>query len=240
MALGRLLRSSSIGPPSRLPKQRMRRRLPGLDSRDGVPVHLHLRWIACSAARRRRLAPRLEGGGRCFGRFGLCASRLGNPLSRRLRAPDLGLEHGQERDRRRAYVLSLGRRLGSGRRLHQQLFGTRAQCRRAPHRRARRAHITPVYGQQGQLAKAIDEIPGAQAIKLEPSMRGDKRVAVRFNLVARQASKDVAPSIIRRSSRFRQPQICALVGDGRRATSSRSASMRRPRATAAEPAGLQH
>ena len=54
-------------------------------------------------------------------------------------------------------------------------------------------HITPVYGQQGQLAKAIDEIPGAQAIKLEPSLRGDKRVAVRFNLVARQASKDVAP-----------------------------------------------
>lgn len=51
-------------------------------------------------------------------------------------------------------------------------------------------HITPIYG---QLAKAIDEIPGAQAIKLEPSLRGDKRVAVRFNLVARQASKDVAP-----------------------------------------------
>jgi hypothetical protein len=54
-------------------------------------------------------------------------------------------------------------------------------------------HITPVYGQQGQLAKAIEEIPGAQAIKLEPSLRGDKRVAVRFNLVAREASKDVAP-----------------------------------------------
>jgi spore germination cell wall hydrolase CwlJ-like protein len=52
-------------------------------------------------------------------------------------------------------------------------------------------HVTPVYGQQGQLAKAIDEIPGAQAIKLEPSLRGDKRVAVRFNLVAREASKDV-------------------------------------------------
>ena len=54
-------------------------------------------------------------------------------------------------------------------------------------------HITPVYGQQGQLAKAIGEIPGAQAIKLAPSLRGDKRVAVRFNLVAREASKDVAP-----------------------------------------------
>ena len=54
-------------------------------------------------------------------------------------------------------------------------------------------HITPVYGQQRQLAKAIEEIPGAQAIKLAPSLRGDKRVAVRFNLVAREASKDVKP-----------------------------------------------
>lgn len=54
-------------------------------------------------------------------------------------------------------------------------------------------HIAPVYGQQGQLAKAISDIPGAQALKLAPSMRGDKRVAVRFNLVAREASKNVAP-----------------------------------------------
>jgi len=54
-------------------------------------------------------------------------------------------------------------------------------------------HVTPVYGQQGQLAKAIADIPGAEAVKLAPSMRGDKRVAVRFNLVAREASKDVAP-----------------------------------------------
>jgi len=52
-------------------------------------------------------------------------------------------------------------------------------------------HVTPVYGQQGELAQAIQEIPGAEAIKLAPSMRGDKRVAVRFNLVARDASKDV-------------------------------------------------
>ena len=53
-------------------------------------------------------------------------------------------------------------------------------------------HVTPVYGREGELAKALDEIPGAQAIKLAPSMRGDKRVSVRFNLVAREASKDVA------------------------------------------------
>jgi hypothetical protein len=37
----------------------------------------------------------------------------------------------------------------------------------------------------------VEEIPGAEALKLAPSMRGDKRVAVRFNLAAREASKDV-------------------------------------------------
>jgi spore germination cell wall hydrolase CwlJ-like protein len=51
-------------------------------------------------------------------------------------------------------------------------------------------HITPVYG-QGQLAKAIKDIPGAEPLKLTPSLRGDKRVAVRFNLVARKASDEV-------------------------------------------------
>jgi spore germination cell wall hydrolase CwlJ-like protein len=53
-------------------------------------------------------------------------------------------------------------------------------------------HIAPVT-QRGQLADAIKNIPGAEAIKLTPSMRRDKQVAVRFNLVAREASKDVAP-----------------------------------------------
>lgn len=51
-------------------------------------------------------------------------------------------------------------------------------------------HITPIYG-EGQLAKAIKDIPGAQPLKLTPSLRGDKRVAVRFNLVARKASDEV-------------------------------------------------
>lgn len=44
-------------------------------------------------------------------------------------------------------------------------------------------------GQSSQVARAIEGIPGAEAIKLAPSMRGDKRVAVRFNLVARKASE---------------------------------------------------
>lgn len=42
----------------------------------------------------------------------------------------------------------------------------------------------------GETAKAIAEIPGAEAIKLAPSMRGDKRVAIRFNLTARKASDE--------------------------------------------------
>jgi hypothetical protein len=50
-------------------------------------------------------------------------------------------------------------------------------------------HVTPVYG-EGQVAQAIKEIPGAEPLKLNPSMRGDKRVAVRFNLVARKASDE--------------------------------------------------
>ena len=52
-------------------------------------------------------------------------------------------------------------------------------------------HITSLYG-QSQVAKAINEIPGAEALKLSPSLRGDKRVAVRFNLEARKASDEAA------------------------------------------------
>jgi spore germination cell wall hydrolase CwlJ-like protein len=44
------------------------------------------------------------------------------------------------------------------------------------------------------VAEAVEKIPGAEALKLQPSMRGDKRVAVRFNQVARQASAE-APHV---------------------------------------------
>jgi spore germination cell wall hydrolase CwlJ-like protein len=50
-------------------------------------------------------------------------------------------------------------------------------------------HVT--QSQQGELADAIKSIPGAEPLKLAPSMRGDKRVAVRFNLAARKASDEV-------------------------------------------------
>ena len=41
---------------------------------------------------------------------------------------------------------------------------------------------------QSGIAQALTDIPGTQPLKLAPSMRGDKRVAVRFNQVARTAS----------------------------------------------------
>ncbi|MFL6760377.1 MAG: cell wall hydrolase [Sphingomonas sp.] len=51
-------------------------------------------------------------------------------------------------------------------------------------------HVVPA--QPGSLAAAIAQIPGAEPLKLSPSMRGDKRVAVRFNLTARKASAEVS------------------------------------------------
>jgi spore germination cell wall hydrolase CwlJ-like protein len=53
-------------------------------------------------------------------------------------------------------------------------------------------HVTPATP-QGGVAEAIRDIPGAEALNLAPSMRGDKRVAVRFNFVARKASDEVVP-----------------------------------------------
>jgi len=41
-------------------------------------------------------------------------------------------------------------------------------------------------------AEALAEIPGAEELQLTPSMRGDERVAIRFNLAARKAA-DAAP-----------------------------------------------
>src|SRR6476659_1404167 len=60
-------------------------------------------------------------------------------------------------------------------------------------RAAALAAVHVVARQPGSLAAAIDKIPGAEPLKLSPSMRGDQRVAVRFNLVARKAPADVKP-----------------------------------------------
>jgi hypothetical protein len=54
-------------------------------------------------------------------------------------------------------------------------------------------HTSPVQPQGSEVAQAIKDIPGAEALKLSPSERGDKRVAIRFNLAARKASDGVRP-----------------------------------------------
>jgi hypothetical protein len=46
-------------------------------------------------------------------------------------------------------------------------------------------------GQSSEVAQAIADIPGAEALPLKPSMRGDKRVAMRFNMTARKATEEV-------------------------------------------------
>src|SRR5439155_4425986 len=52
---------------------------------------------------------------------------------------------------------------------------------------------TPALPAQGsEVAQAIRDIPGAEALKLSPAMRGDRRVAIRFNLTARKASDDAS------------------------------------------------
>jgi len=47
---------------------------------------------------------------------------------------------------------------------------------------------------QSEEAEAIAEIPGAEQLELTPSMRGDQKVAIRFNLTARKAA-DAAPRV---------------------------------------------
>jgi len=51
-------------------------------------------------------------------------------------------------------------------------------------------HTAPVLSQGAAVADLVAKVPGAEALKLAPSMRGDKRVAVRFNLTARKAADD--------------------------------------------------
>jgi spore germination cell wall hydrolase CwlJ-like protein len=49
-------------------------------------------------------------------------------------------------------------------------------------------HTSPTLTQGSAVADLVAKIPGAEPIKLAPSMRGDKRVAIRFNQVARKAA----------------------------------------------------
>ena len=93
-------------------------------------------------------------------------------------------------------------------------------------------HITPSY-QQGQLAEAIKDIPGAEPLKLAPSLRGDKRVAVRFNLEARKASDAAVPEDYAKKFEASDNLKWALSDDG-------FASNQKPlgKAAAAAPAAI--
>jgi hypothetical protein len=70
----------------------------------------------------------------------------------------------------------------------------RAYAGREPNSEAlRSAAIAAVHVTQalpGSVAQAIKDIPGAEPLKLAPSLRGDKRVGVRFNLAARKAAQE--------------------------------------------------
>jgi spore germination cell wall hydrolase CwlJ-like protein len=46
------------------------------------------------------------------------------------------------------------------------------------------------HPQSATVAEAVAEIPGAEALPISPAMRGDKRVAVRFNMVGRKAAEE--------------------------------------------------
>jgi spore germination cell wall hydrolase CwlJ-like protein len=74
----------------------------------------------------------------------------------------------------------------------QPAIFTKAYAGREPNalglRNAALAAEAATAGQSESVAQAIAKLPNAEEIKLAPSMRGDKRVAVRFNLTARKAS----------------------------------------------------
>ena len=94
------------------------------------------------------------------------------------------------------------RRLGSARGLRQGLCRARAECRGAAQRGARRR--TSSRRQASSVAAGDQGHSRRRGAEARPSMRGDKRVAVRFNLAARKASDEVeARGLCPRSSRLR-------------------------------------
>ena len=78
---------------------------------------------------------------------------------------------------------------GRSGRFFQVLFRPRAQRDRARATRRLRREVATAGQAGSEVAQAIADIPGAEALPLTPSMRGDKRVAIRFNLAARKASE---------------------------------------------------
>ena len=83
-------------------------------------------------------------------------------------------------------------------------------------------HTNPFQSQGSEVAQAIKDIPGAEAIKLSPNLRGDKRVAIRFNLAARKASDEVSHEDYAKkfeaSDNLKWSLSSEVVADGRKAT----------------------
>lgn len=73
-------------------------------------------------------------------------------------------------------------------------------------------HVTP--GQQSTVAEAIEDIPGAEPIVIKPSMRGDKQVGVRFNLVARKAADEAVHEDYQKKFESSDNLKWMLSGDG--------------------------
>jgi spore germination cell wall hydrolase CwlJ-like protein len=87
--------------------------------------------------------------------------------------------------------------------------------READARALRNAALAVVHtNPSSTVASAIEKIPGAEAIKVTPSMRGDKRVAVRFNLTARKASDEVVHEDYVKKYEASDNLKWALSGDG--------------------------
>ena len=199
-------------PPCRLPGQRLRRRLRGLDARHRLPVHLHLRRLALPRQ------PKPPAG----------AAPTRSPKRRfpaAVYAPVGNATHYHA-----DYVVPYwARRLAKNAVVGAHIFYrwaggwgqpgafTKAYAGREPNVDALRSAAlaaeaaTANQAQPGTSPRRSAEIPGAEAIKLEPSMRGDKRVAVRFNLAARKASDKAEHKPICREGRgFGQPPLVAV------------------------------
>ena len=218
------------GPPPGLPGERVRRRLPRLDPGHRLPVHLHLRRLARSPARRRRLAraprrsPRRRSTARSMPRS------AGQPII----TPIMSFLIGPSTLAKNAVV---------GAHLFYHWRG--GWGRPAPSPSAIRAmRPMPRPAQRRARGRGRDRRPGAagcgrsgdrhsrasRRCKLTPSMRGDKRVALRFNQTARKAADEaVHKDYVETVRGVRQSALDAVRRNRATRRSSRSASRARRR-----------
>ena len=173
-------------PPPRFPRQRLRRRLSGLDPRRPAAS-------SPSPATARSLAtPTPMAGAAPRGREAASRARsmrrsAGQPIITRIMSSLLGPDPGQERHRRRAHFYRWAGGWGQPAAFSDAYAGREPTPPRFALRRSPREDATR-RASRGSSPKR-SKIPGAEPLTLAPSMRGEKGVAVRFNLVAREASR---------------------------------------------------